>query len=84
MFALTRAGARRRKGATRKNDGETRTVCARRSQGIELSDHVKQEEQGTVVNARQPGAEATGETELLVFPYNILLLFFQSTPKADW
>ena len=37
-----------------------------RPDGLELGDHVLQEEQRAVVHAREPGSEAAGEAELVV------------------
>ena len=42
--------------------------------GLELADHVLQEEQRAVVHARQPSAEAAREAELVVLPLDFLLL----------
>jgi hypothetical protein len=49
-------------------------LCCRRAHGLELVDHVLQEEQRAVVHARQPGAEAAVEAALVVLLLDLLLL----------
>jgi hypothetical protein len=50
--------------------------------GVHLADHVLQEQQRAVVDARQPGAEAAGEALLFVLALDDRLLGFHSTPKG--
>ena len=49
-------------------------LCSVGQHGLELADHVLQEEQRAVVHARQPGAEAAVEAALVVLPLDLLLL----------
>ena len=59
------------------NSGEPLKTMARRlppsSTRLHLGDHVLEEEEAAVVDARQPGAEAAGEAELLVLVADLVL-----------
>ena len=52
------------------------------SYGFELGDHVLQEQQRAVVDARQAGAEAAVEATLSCSRWISFCCFFQSTPNG--
>ena len=73
--ALARARAAGEERRAAEDDGQARAVLVlRRAHGLELVDHVLQEEQRAVVDARQPGAEAAVEAALVVLLLDLLLL----------
>ena len=57
------------------DDADARAFAAhRRGRGLHLRDHVEQEEQRAIIDARQAGAEAAVEAELFVLLGDVVLL----------
>ena len=73
-LALPRAGVPREQGRPVEDDGQAASALARlRVHGLHLRHHVHQEQQRTVVDARQARTEAPREALLLVLLFDFLL-----------
>src|SRR5262249_198187 len=81
--ALAGASATGKERRAAENNGQARAMLVLVGQhGLELADHMLQEEQRAVVHTRQPGAEATSKAKLLVLPLDFLLLLLPVHPEG--